>query len=50
MESRREHTVEETIHDLEALKQYFMKETNGCYPVCLEDAIRLLETIKLEVE
>lgn len=50
MDNGTERTTKDIIHDLEAIKRYFMSESGGCYPVCLEEAIRILETTILEVE
>lgn len=35
-------TIEEIIHDLEALCLSINEETNGCEPVCIGEAIRVL--------
>lgn len=36
-------TREEIIHDLQALADYFITETGGSVPMCLEEAIKLLK-------
>lgn len=35
--------------DLEGIRNYFMEQTGGCYPVCLDYAIALL-TIRINKE
>lgn len=35
-------TDEICIHDLEEIRDYFMEQTGGCYPVCLDYAIAVL--------
>ena len=37
-----EMTIDEIIHDLEALREGINEETNGCEPVCISEAIRVL--------
>lgn len=36
-------------HDLECIREYFMEQTGGCCPVCLDYAIALL-TIRINKE
>lgn len=35
-------TDEVCIHDLEQIRDYFMEQTGGCCPVCLDYAIAVL--------
>lgn len=30
------------VHDLEAIREYFLEETGGCCPICLDYAIAVL--------
>lgn len=30
------------IEDLDAIKSYFMAQTGGCYPLCLDEAIMII--------
>lgn len=36
-------TTSEIIHDLKVLKDSFEEHTNGCSPICLEEAIKIVE-------
>ena len=36
-------TFKETIHDLKAIKKSYMEDADGCYPVCLDNAIEAIE-------
>lgn len=40
------HSLEEVIHDLEALGKYFEQETDGCVPVCIPEAVKILKALK----
>lgn len=35
-------TVEEIVHDLRVIEQYFIDTSGGAAPMCLEEAITLL--------
>lgn len=39
-------TTAEIIHDLKVLKDSFEEHTNGCSPICLEEAIKIIEEMK----
>ena len=41
-------TDEVCIHDLEEIRDYFMEQTGGCCPVCLDYAIAVLRMRILE--
>jgi len=41
-------TDEVCIHDLEEIRDYFMEQTGGCCPVCLDYAIGVLRMRILE--
>lgn len=36
-------TREQIIHDLEAIKEYFCAQNGGSAPLCLEEAIKIIE-------
>ena len=36
-------TRDQIIHDLRAINEYFLEQSEGCAPVCLEEAIKLIE-------
>ena len=33
------------IKDLTVIKQYFMNQSGGCFPLCLEEAINIIKDI-----
>ena len=37
---------EQVIRDLNTLRDYFMEESGGCVPVCIEEAIRIISELK----
>ena len=39
-------TIDEIIHDLEALDDYFKEEYKDKVPVCLEESIEILKALK----
>ena len=43
-------TIDEIIKDLSTIGDYFKEETDGCIPVCIPEAIKLLEQLKKEEE
>ena len=40
--------ISEIIEDLKAIISYFMEENNGCYPLSLEEAIKILRLYEAE--
>lgn len=36
-------TREQIVHDLEAIKDYFCEQNEGSAPLCLEEAIKIIE-------
>lgn len=36
------------IHDLEEIRDYFLEETGGCCPICLDYAIARLKVLTKE--
>jgi hypothetical protein len=36
-------TREQIIHDLRAINEYFLEQSGGSAPVCLEEAIKIIE-------
>ena len=43
-------TREQIIHDLEAIKEYFCSQNGGSAPLCLEEAIKIIEDERLTGE
>ena len=48
LEEFRNMTEEVCIHDLEEIRDYFMEQTGGSHPVCLDYAIAVLRIRILE--
>lgn len=40
--------VSEIIEDLEEIIRYFMEQNEDCYPLCLEEAIKILKLYEAE--
>ena len=40
-------SIDETIHDLKVLQEYFVSNSNGCIPCCLPDSVEYLEELKI---
>ena len=41
-------TLEQIIEGLETLKQFFMEESSGCYPLSLEEAQKEIKQLMEE--
>lgn len=39
-------TKEQVIHDLRVLAEYFAEQSDGCMPLCLVEAIKIIEEAK----
>ena len=43
---KKDYTIEDAIHDLKALQDFFEQESGGCCPICLDFAIKKLKQMQ----